>query len=432
MRIFRTFLFLVAFFSLWSFAIPTASAQSFPNPLPRSFLVNGYYYDGTLDDFWVVLEVNYNLGYVSSHGLRSAEFNTQTINPHAITQSQQLSLKWGVQDDNSWVGPNVTGCEIKISSEDSGNSYSNTLSSIGTSGGMSFNSAALTPGNYLFLLRCNLDNGKILKDFVYVYLLPSSVTPAPVPQSFLAGAHATNGYSISLLMNANLGIASGRNYTAATINTEPMNPIAFTSSQLNSSTIRLNVGYPPNWQFWQPYISKCVFTVSGYRGGRFTEVYRDEIVETPITSQTLPNPPMSFADANLDFGIICNLSNGRTVSDFLYIYQVPGSGGGPPPPGGTVEVDVNASPLTINKGQSTTVSWISDGTSCTDSRGGSYAASSSFTDSPSSTKTYGMTCVRSGWNSGTDSVTVTVGEAPKPPLGAPVSGPAPSVDIKGQ
>jgi len=65
----------------------------------------------------------------------------------------------------------------------------------------------------------------------------------------------------------------------------------------------------------------------------------------------------------------------------------------------------------LTQGQSTTISWTSDGTSCTGSRGGSYGPSGSFTDSPSSTTTYGMTCSKSGWNSGTDSVTVTVGGA---------------------
>lgn len=105
-----------------------------------------------------------------------------------------------------------------------------------------------------------------------------------------------------------------------------------------------------------------------------------------------------------------SLQDTHTVSDEAILIIQPPGGSQPAP-----TINVTASPMSVAQGQSTTVSWIStNATSCTGSRGGSYPTSGSFIDTPSSTRSYGMTCTGPGGNA-TDSVTVTVSAAPPPP-----------------
>ena len=419
---------------LWfSFSVLSASAATYPDPRPQSFLLNSYIYDGVFSNVTVSLMVNDNLGYVSSHKLSAPTFSSETINPHAITFSQSTSLKWNINDP---LAKDVTSCTITIDSADPGNSYNNTLSGIGiSSGSMSFNSSVLTPGNYTFILGCNLSNGKILNDMVYTYFIPTSVSPAPAPNAFLSNGYSSNGFNIVLKVDDNLGYNSGRQITTATFNTERMNPVAFSPSQLANSNIKMFVGYPPSWQFWQPNIKNCAFIVKKLESGSFKEIYRDDIIETPISTQNL-SLPMSVVPGNYDFGITCNMSNGNIISDFVYIYEVLPLVVVPLPPTAkitTVDIKANNSngPVSTLRGYPVVISWTATNTSptnstpCTDNRGRKYAATGSFTDTPtSSTNIYTMTC--SGIdNNATDSVTVNISE----PVLTPGL-PKPSLDIK--
>lgn len=91
---------------------------------------------------------------------------------------------------------------------------------------------------------------------------------------------------------------------------------------------------------------------------------------------------------------------------------------------GVVAVDVRCNGLTscaIDKGQSATISWTSNGASCT-SRGLNYTANGSFLESPSSTTVYDITCIKSGWTSSTKSATVTVREPVVTPTPCVTSG----------
>ncbi|MGE0624801.1 MAG: hypothetical protein AB7I04_17455 [Pseudomonadales bacterium] len=80
-------------------------------------------------------------------------------------------------------------------------------------------------------------------------------------------------------------------------------------------------------------------------------------------------------------------------------------------------VDLNAAPLNINRGSSTTLSWSTgNATTCTASGGWSGSRSTSGTQSlsPTANTTYRLTCTGPG-GSGTDTVTVTV-QTPAPTL----------------
>jgi len=97
--------------------------------------------------------------------------------------------------------------------------------------------------------------------------------------------------------------------------------------------------------------------------------------------------------------------------------------GTPPPAVPDVTVTLSASPLTIDQGQSTTLSWVpTNATSCAASAG-AWSGDLSTTDgsikvSPDVTSTYIITCNGEGGSSASDSVTVTVNE-PAPVIEQP-------------
>lgn len=77
----------------------------------------------------------------------------------------------------------------------------------------------------------------------------------------------------------------------------------------------------------------------------------------------------------------------------------------------TPSVNLTANPSTIQRGQSSTLSWTSqNATSCSASWTGSNATSGSQTVSPQNTTTYSITCYNSQGQSATDTATVTVNQ----------------------
>jgi len=112
--------------------------------------------------------------------------------------------------------------------------------------------------------------------------------------------------------------------------------------------------------------------------------------------------------ADVTFGLTCSGAGGQvSASRAITVVQ--------PPPAPVV--NLNAAPLTIDRGTSTTLSWsTSNATSCSASGGWSGSRNTSGTQavSPTVNTTYRLTCTGGG-GSGTDTVSVTV-RTPAPTL----------------
>src|SRR3989344_722064 len=177
------------------FASPySVSAASYPSPNTTGFITPGNVFNGWFGDISVGLIINEVPGRVSSFGVDSTLIDGG-FNPQALTSSQPLSLSWNIKDSS--LTTSVTGCDITVDSLDSGNSYNKSLNGIGTSSaGMTFDTTGMVAGTYTFYLHCDLSNGKAVIDYSHIYFLPSGVSPAPAPTSFIKGGFASDGYSL--------------------------------------------------------------------------------------------------------------------------------------------------------------------------------------------------------------------------------------------
>ncbi len=165
------------------------------------------------------------------------------------------------------------------------------------------------------------------------------------------------------------------------------------------------------------YVDNGNGTVYDISGGQFRQVSYAEAVKDNIWSQINKFNPNSIPLYDrAGNGHITAVMFGRepwVQTDTLF-NAIFGAGAWSriikPTPLPTVSINVN--PTSITSGQSVNVSWSStNATGCTGSLGSSYGSSGSFTDYPSSTKTYGMKCTGTGGTSGFSYANVTVSAA---------------------
>ena len=154
-------------------------------------------------------------------------------------------------------------------------------------------------------------------------------------------------------------------------------PAPTLNMSVNLTSISLGQSVTVSWS------STNATSCTGSRGGSYPT--------SGSFSHTPPSLPYTY-------GMTCTGSGG-SVTRSVTVSQTAAS-----PP--TLSVSVN--PTSINLGESTTFSWSStNATSCTGSRGGSYATSGSFSATPPSLPyTYGMSCTGPGGTSNLQSATV--------------------------
>lgn len=417
------------------------SVFAYPDPLPKNFLTNSYYDDNGLDGFAVSVHfhVNKTGGHNSSRDIRTPQFNTSTIHPHVMGKDKPLAFRWAVVDPGIL---DVVSCNIGITGQDPGNTYNKNIYvnelhdwTVGPRAGnlsafvlpgkfyfgnISFDPSSLKSGNYFFSLSCDLDNGQKLTDFVYVYLLDDTSrlkTPPTAVMTDGTNNASVSNHILSLEMNGNQGFESLYNFKQSSGSV--ISPLALTRSQLRNANISFTTNNTYKTQWWwfgKTYFTKCIFSVSD--DTRSYEIYEE--IRTPMFGKmTVPKITQTFTSANLKLSVWCLLENGKSLYDFITVYQTDvGSGGGggggiTPPIPSAPTLNMTANPSTITVGESTKVSWTS--TKVKSCENGTQPVKGNFTASPTKTTSYEIKCTDINGKLITAKTTVTVNPEPNQP-----------------
>lgn len=345
----------IVLIALYFFAPSSVLAANYPDPLPITVpIMHGSYWDGWLSDVGVSLSANKNKGYFSSRRVSyqdGALFSTEKINPYTVVAGSSIRLIWNMA---SSIGKNVTGCTMNISSQDSDNSYSMDASLGNASGSKNFDTSPLQPGNYMFKMSCDIEIGLVwkdkyvLNDFVYFYLIPSNVKPAPIYNDFLINSSSADGVKIRLSINDNDGIVSSTGLSGTGVITGA-DPLGFVSGQ--PFNLRVSMSGEKGWKKFAVADSLDINSLmaqlirlpiplgifpsdAGWVYGCSINVH-DEDNNKKITTIAVPEYPginklmdfpVNLPAGNYSFALGCTLGNSKNISDIMYVYRVGGAG----------------------------------------------------------------------------------------------------------
>ena len=284
------------------------------------------------------------------------------------------------------------------------------------SGKLEVVNSQLTPGNFYAIPMTNEVNGSVITYSAVIDLgtnIPANGTgtlatikfkakqagTASVDFTFVPGSTLSNSSGVAASGNNILGSVTGGSFTIS----PPDSPLPTVNLMANgsSSDITINSGQSANLSWVTTNSTSC--TASGGWSG---------------TKSTSGSESTGALTSSKTYTLACQNGNGDSANDSIRInVRIP-------VPTVTLKANNTDTRITINSGESATLSWTSTNTtSCTASGAWSGSKSASGTESTgalTSSKTYTLACQNSAGTRVTDSVAVNIRNAV----------PAPTVTLK--